>query len=113
MPCDKKLRQGQTLSQRKTEIREAVARLSKLIVSGQVKPIVGPQGAVAFQGWSDEDRSSVTDACAFRMLMISGSAIAKAAVARAEQAAGRSVDRRVVAQGVHSHNNGLSWHRKG
>jgi hypothetical protein len=113
MPCDTKLRQGQTLLQRKTEIRASVTRLNQLIVAGRVKPIVGPQGAIAFQGWSDEDRSAVTDACAFRMLMISGSALARSAIRRAEQVAGRSVDRRVVAQGTHSHDGGRSWHQKG
>jgi hypothetical protein len=113
MPCDTQLREGQTISQRKTEIRDAVTRLNRLIIAGRVKPIVGPRGAIAFQGWSDEDRSAVTDASAFRMLTITGSALAKAAIARAEQLAGRSVDRRVIAHGVHSHDGGHTWHRKG
>jgi hypothetical protein len=113
MPCDTELRKGQTLSQRKAEIRDAIARLNQQIVAGRVKPIVGPQGAITFGGWSDEERSGVTDACAYRRLMVSGSALAKGAVARAEQLAGRSVDRRVIAQGTHSHDGGHSWHRKG
>jgi hypothetical protein len=113
MPCDTKIRKGQTLSQRKTEVRAAVTRLNQLIVAGRVKPIVGPQGAIAFQGWSDEDRSSVTDVCAFQMLMIAGSAVAKLAITRAEQIAGRSVNRRIIAHGEHSHDGGRTWHRKG
>jgi hypothetical protein len=110
MPCDTRLRKGQTISQRKAEVRDAVTKLNSAIIAGRVKPIVGPQGAIAFQGWRDEDRSGVTDACAFRMIMISGSALAKAAIARAEQLAGRSVDRRTIAHGVHSHDDGHTWH---
>jgi hypothetical protein len=44
------------------------------------------------------------------MLMVSGSALTKAAIARAEQLAGRSIDRRAVARGAHSHDGGHSWH---
>jgi hypothetical protein len=114
MVCDTKLREGQSLAQRKAEVREALAKLNQAIIAGRVKPIVGPQGAITFAGWADAERSAVTDACAFRMLMVSGSALAKAAIARAEQLAGRSVDRRVIAQGAHSHDDGRSWHdRKG
>ena len=40
--------------------------------------------------------------------MSSGSALARAAVARAEQLAGRQVDRRAVAVGAHSHDGGAS-----
>jgi hypothetical protein len=74
---------------------------------------VGPQGGIAFDGLSDAERDGVTDACAYRRLMVSGSALAKAAIARAEQLAGRSVDRRVVGHGVHSHDGGRTWHDKG
>jgi hypothetical protein len=110
MPCDTKLRKGQSLSQRKAEVREALAKLNQAIIAGRVKPVIGQQGAIAFAGWADEERSAVTDACAFRMLMTSGSALAKAAITRAEQLAGRSIDRRVIAQGTHSHDGGHSWH---
>jgi hypothetical protein len=34
-------------------------------------------------------------------------------IAKAEQVAGRSVNRQVVGQGVHSHDGGESWHSKG
>jgi hypothetical protein len=110
MVCDTRLRKGQTISQRKAEVREAVTKLSRAIVAGRVKPIIGPQGAIAFQGWSNEDRAGVSDACAFRIVMVSGSALAKAAIARAKQLAGRSVDRRVIAHGAHSHDDGHTWH---
>jgi hypothetical protein len=61
-------------------------------------------------GISNEDRDGVTDACAYRRLVVSGSALAKAAIARAEQLAGRQVDRRVLAHGAHSHDGGKTWH---
>lgn len=110
MPCDRKLRKNQTISQRKEEIRTAVEKLNSALASGKVKPIVGPQGAIAFQGWSEQDRSDVGDVCAYRQLMISGSALARNAIARAEQLAGRKVDRQVVNAGVHSHDFGRTWH---
>ena len=90
-----------------------MAKLNQAIIAGRVKPIVGPQGAITFQGWTDEDRCAVTDACAYRIIMVSGSALAKAAIARAEQLAGRTVDRSAIAHGVHSHDGGRTWHDKG
>ena len=113
MPCDTILKPKQTIQQRAEEIRRAVAGLSAALASGRVKAIVGPQGAIAFEGWDVAERDGVTDACAFRRIMVTGSVLAKAAIARAEQLAGRTVDRRVVAHGVHSHDGGVSWHRKG
>lgn len=110
MPCDTRLKPKQTIQQRAEEIRRAVAGLSVALASGQIKPRVGPQGAIAFEGWDATERDGVTDACAYRQLMVSGSALAKAAIARAEQLAGRSVDRRVVAHGAHSHDGGHTWH---
>jgi hypothetical protein len=110
MPCDTRLKPKQTLQQRAEEVRRAVVRLSDALAAGRVKPTIGPQGAIAFVDWNDSERDGVTDACAYRRLMVSGSALAKAAIARAEQLAGRSVDRRVLAQGTHSHDFGETWH---
>jgi hypothetical protein len=113
MPCDTRLREGQTISQRKVEVREAIARLNSLLVSGRVKALVGPQGAVAFPEWLESDRARVTDACALRFIMSSGSALAKQAIARAEALAGRSIDKKAMAQGVHGHSDGhggITWH---
>jgi hypothetical protein len=110
MPCDTNLKPKQTIQQRAEEVRRAVTGLSAALASGRVKARVGPQGAIAFEGWSKTERADVTDACAYRRLMVSGSALAKAAIARAEQIAGRSVDRRVIAQGAHSHDGGHTWH---
>ena len=113
MPCDTRLAPRQTIQQRAEEIRRAVGILDDLLKQRRAQVRVGPQGAVAFVGWSEQDRAGVTDACAYRRLMATGSALAKAAVARAEALAGRAVDKRAVARGVHSHNGGHHWHDKG
>jgi hypothetical protein len=108
MSCDTMLKKGETIAQRAATIREKTARLSADLAAGRVRAVVGPQGAVSFAGW--EDRAGVTDACAYRRIMSSGSALARAAVARAEQLAGRQVDRHAVAVGAHSHDEGATWH---
>jgi hypothetical protein len=110
MPCDTRLKPRQTISERKVEVRKAVDRFAAGLATGRVKAKVGPQGAVAFDGLTTEERDGVTDACAYRQLMVHGSALAKAAIARAEQIAGRSVDRKMVAAGHHSHDGGETWH---
>ncbi len=110
MPCDTKLKQGQTIQQRKEEVIRAVGRIQAGLINGRVKVKIGPQGAIAFDGVTNEDRDGVTDACAYRRIMVSGSALAKAAIAKAELLAGRSVNRAIVGQGVHSHDSGITWH---
>jgi hypothetical protein len=110
MPCDRKLKTGQTLKQRADEVRKVVDRIATALTQGRVKAKVGPQGAIAFEGLSEAERDGVTDACAYRRIMVSGSALAKAAIAKAEQLAGRSVDKQVVGQGAHSHDGGHTWH---
>jgi len=113
MACDTKLKPNQTLSQRATEVRKAAERIDKMLAARKLQVKVGPQGAIAFIGLSESDRDGMTDACIYRMLTRSGSAAAKMQIARAEQIAGRAVDRSVVAHGVHSHDNGASWHARG
>lgn len=113
MPCDTRLKPKQTISERIASIRTAMEKLDRMLMRRQVKVTVGPQGAVAFTGWSVDDRDGITDACAYRRIMVTGSALARAEIARAEQLSGRAIDRRVVAQGVHSHDGGNSWHGKG
>ncbi len=114
MPCDAVRDKKQTIQQRAAEVRSAVARLDVLMMKRLVKPVVGPQGAVAFVGprW-EEARAGVTDACAYRRIMSTGSALARNEIARAEQMAGRAVDRKVVAAGIHSHDGGETWGSKG
>lgn len=110
MPCDTRLKPKQTISERKAEVVKMVATLAQGLVSGRVVAKVGPQGAIAFDGLSDAERDGVTDACAYRRLMVSGSALAKAAIARAEMLSGRSVNKQALAHGVHSHDGGKHWH---
>ena len=111
MVCDTRLRRGQNLSERKAEIKVTVSALDRALASGRVKAVVDRKtGAIAFQGWQEAERNQVTDACAYRRLLVEGTALGKAALARAEQLAGRSVDKQALAQGVHSHDGGASWH---
>lgn len=109
MVCDTRLRPRQTISERKAEVKKAISNLDRLLASRTVRPKVGPQGGIYFEGWTEQARDGVSDACAYRLLMISGSALAKAEIARAEQIAGRSVSRQALGQGHHSH-DGKHWH---
>src|SRR5262245_43879440 len=110
MPCDTRLKPKQTIQQRADEVRKAVAKLGAGLASGLIKAKVGPQGAIAFEGFADAERDGVTDACAYRRLMVNGSPLARAKIAQAEQLAGRSVDRTALAHGHHSHDGGKTWH---
>jgi hypothetical protein len=110
MPCDRKLKRGQTISARKLEVRKARERIEKKLATGTAKAVVSKDGAIAFTGLTEEERDGITDACAYRQIMVHGSALAKAAIARAEQLAGRTVNKQLVGQGVHSHDGGHTWH---
>jgi hypothetical protein len=110
MPCDTRLKPKQTIQQRADEIRKMVATLDRGLATGRIKLKIGPQGAVVFDGLTQEERDGVTDACAYRRVMISGSPAAKMAIARAEQLAGRGVSRQALAHGAHSHDGGKTWH---
>lgn len=109
MVCDMTLAPRQTVAQRKEQVRKAAATIDKLLRERRAGVKVGPQGAVVFTGVSDSDRAGMTDACVYRMLMSSGTAGARLAIQRAEMVAGRAVDRKAVAAGVHSHDNGRTW----
>lgn len=111
MPCDTRLKARQTIQERASEVRRMVAALDKNLTTGRVRPVVDRStGAIAFQGLTEGDRDGVTDACAYRRIMATGSEQAKLAIARAEQLAGRTVNRQALAQGVHSHDGGHHWH---
>lgn len=109
MPCDTQLREGQTLQAREREVKAALDRLERYLQSGSVRVQIGPQGAVAFQGWRDRDR--VTDVCAYRTLALKSSWALKQAVARAEAMSGRKVNPQAVAAGTHTHDGGRTWSR--
>jgi hypothetical protein len=107
MVCETRLKARQTPEQRKEEVRKAIVQLEKDIAARLVKARVGPQGAIAFEGWKNED--GVSDACAYRQIMIKGSALARAEIARAEQMAGRGVSKEALNSGIHSHDSGKTW----
>src|ERR1700692_132351 len=106
MPCDTRLKVGQNIKQRAEEVRSVVAKLQAALVAGRVRAKVGPTGGVAFVGLEEGERDGVTDACMYRRLMATGSALAKAAIAKAELLAGRKVDNHAIAHGHHSHDGG-------
>ena len=111
MPCDTRLKPRQTIQQRKSEVQRVVGDVNSLLSTGKIKAVVDKKtGAVAFQGLDDNLRDGVTDACIYRRLMVSGSSLAKAALQRAEQLAGRSVSKEALAHGHHSHDGGQTWH---
>lgn len=110
MPCDTKAREGQTLTERKAEVRSAIAALAAALTAGRARAVIGPQGAVAFGGWQEGQTARVTDACAYRMILAGSNALAKQAIARAEALAGRGVSRQAVTAGHHSHDGGNTWH---
>lgn len=109
MPCDTRMLKGQSISERKDEIKTAVDKLAQALAAGRVKPVIGAKGGIAFPGWIEGQAGRVGDACAYRRLMSSGSVTAKLAIERAEMMAGRKVDRQAVAQGLHYHENS-GWH---
>lgn len=112
MPCDTQLKPEQTIQERAKEVREATERLAAAIAAGRVRPVVDKAtGGITFQGWDTTSRDGITDACAYRRILATGSAMAKLAIQKAEQMAGRGVNKQAVAQGLHSHDGGATWHR--
>jgi hypothetical protein len=110
MTCDTRLKPRQTISERATEVRAATERLAAALAAGRVKVTIGPTGAPVFVGWDETSRDGITDLCAYRRIMATGSALARMAIAKAEQMSGRSVSKQAVAAGHHSHDGGATWH---
>lgn len=122
MPCDTQPRRrrnartgkrdGELLTKKEViaEVEAVVRKIDQKVASGAVKVKVGPQGAVAFDGITDEERDGITDVCIYRRMMVSGSALARAKIQQAEMLAGRPVNRQVIGAGVHSHDGGRTWH---
>ena|SRR5712691_1250477 len=110
MPCEGTRNRGQTSNQRIAEVTAIKKRTESLVAAGRVKVRVGLQGAVVFDGLTNEERDGVTDACLYRYIAVRGSALARMKIAQAEQLSGRVVDRKVIAQGIHSHDGGATWH---
>lgn len=111
MACETYRRRNQTLETRKKEVLKVVNDVNSLISAGRVKPVIDKRtGAITFQGIDPAIRDDVTDACIYRRIMVTGSSLAKAAIMQAETLAGRSVNKQALAQGVHSHDGGGTWH---
>jgi hypothetical protein len=109
MACETMRRPKQTVQERIAEVVKAIALLDAKLKKRQVKPVVNKAtGAITFAGWV-EGRDGLTDACAYRRIMATGSSLAKSEIIRAEQLAGRSVNRQALAAGVHSHDGGATW----
>jgi hypothetical protein len=112
MPCDSRpFRPRQTLQERKEQVKKATETLDALLKKKKVKPVVGPQGGITFKDWVEPEKAGMTDACAYRRIMSSGSQLAKLEILRAEQLSGRTVSKQVIASGEHSHDGGLTWGR--
>ena len=110
MACDTRLKPSQTISERATEVREAVTRLAAALAAGRVQVKIGANGVPVFTGWDEQSRDGITDACAYRRIMATGSALARMAIAKAEQMSGRAVNKQAVAAGHHRHDGGQTWH---
>lgn len=94
-------------AQGKADMARALARLEAALSMGAANVVIGRNGAVAFTGWGD--RAGYSDVCAYRRLASQNSPELRRAVARAEAVAGRKIDARAVAAGMHSHDNGATW----
>jgi hypothetical protein len=108
MVCDTKLLAGQTMEARAEEIQRVVLRLAEGLVNRTITAVIGPQGGIAFDGLTDT--RGVSDACAYMQVMAGDNALAKLAIMQAEVLAGRTVDRKALSHGVHSHDGGETWH---
>jgi hypothetical protein len=80
MACETMRKPKQTIEERVAEIGRAVAALESRIKLKTVKPVVDKKtGGIAFAGWENAaERADVTDACAYRRIMATGSALARA-----------------------------------
>jgi hypothetical protein len=112
MPCEStRTRPDQTMTERKIEVREAIAALSVALVSGRARAIIDKRtGAIAFQGWTEGRDARVTDLCGLRLIGVFGSASAKQAIAKAEMLAGRTVNRQAAVHGHAGADGTMQWH---
>ena len=112
MACDTRLKPRQTIQQRAAEVRAAVVRLAQGLAAKRITLVIDPvTGAPAFANWDDTSRDGVTDLCAFRTIARTGSPMFIELVKQAQALAGRSLDKQAMAQGIHSHDNGVTWHK--
>jgi hypothetical protein len=107
MPCDSRLRQGQSLAERNAEIKKALAKLEAELAAKKIQVAIANNGGIMFQGW--KDRAGISDACAYRVLTAEGSWALRQAVAKAEAMTGKKLNVNAVAGGLHSHDGGKTW----
>lgn len=111
MVCETRPRRQQTAAERLAEVKATVEAIARALTTGRAKAVVDRStGAVAFAGLLDSERNDVSDACTYRRIMAGSNALAKAAIAKAEALAGRSVSRTALTHGVHSHDGGKTFH---
>ena len=103
MPCTNQ----QSTPQRRSEVKDAIARLGSALAAGTAQVVIGASGALAFRGWNNSE--GVSDLCAYRALAATNSPALRRAIARAEVVAGRTLDARALAAGTHSHDGGTTW----
>ena len=111
MPCDTVRQQPkQTLAERKREVTKAQGTIERMISTGQVKVKVDKKtGGVVLIDVPANVRVGITAACIVRRIMTRGSISARQAIVKAERLAGRSVDKKAIAAGLHSHDGGATW----
>lgn len=104
MPCTT---QPNLTKTQRDRMQDAITRLGSGLANGTASVVVGPTGGISFRGW--ENKEGVSDLCAYRALAASNSPSLRRSLARAEVTAGRSLDQRAIASGVHSHDQGQTW----
>jgi len=107
MPCDTVRREGQSLVERSKEVKRSLERLKRYVAAGQVKIVIGPNGAIGLANWKDRD--GITDVCAVRTLSAEGSWELRQAIVKAEAMSGQKANLQATAAGWHTHDGGKSW----
>lgn len=111
MACTGRRTPQQTAAQRQAEVDAALEKLARGLAAGTKRAVIGPNGELAFEGWSENERSDLTDACAYRVLLLERDDWeVKQAIAAAETVAGRALDVNTISSGTHSHDGGRTWH---
>lgn len=108
MACETRRQEDQTIAARAAEVKAALERVKRHLAAGQVKIVIGPNGALALKGW--KDRSDLTDACTIRALTAQKSWELRKAIATAEAMSGTKANvQATVSGGTHSHDGGRTW----
>lgn len=111
MPCNfMRKTPEQTLAERAREVRKAGEKIDKLLAANRAQVKVDRRtGGIVFVGIPDDVRDGMTDACVYRAIMARGSHAARQAIVKAERLSGRTVNKKAVLAGMHSHDGGQTW----